>query len=206
VAFLLAFLCANFVAMVLLAWMPSYLKEQFGLSLAMAGLGATLFTQFASMIGAPLGGWLADTLRRRTPAGRALVQGTAVLCGAPFVFLCGQTQSVAWLIVALTAWGLFKGAYDANIFAAVFDVVPPAARGTTAGFMNLVGWLGGGATAPLVIGILAESYGLGFAISSAAVVYVVAAVLLFAAGFVFLRRDERLPDRFSKQFGETGLP
>jgi hypothetical protein len=26
-----------------------------------------------------------------------------------------------------------------------FDVVRPEARGTTAGFMNLVGWLGGGA-------------------------------------------------------------
>ena len=33
------------------------------------------------------------------------------------------------LSVALTLWGFFKGLYDANIFASVFDVVPPAARG-----------------------------------------------------------------------------
>src|SRR5438445_13296573 len=37
---MLAFLCANFVAMVLLAWMPGYLAEGFGLSLALAGLTA----------------------------------------------------------------------------------------------------------------------------------------------------------------------
>jgi len=151
-------------------------------------LTATVFAQLESVVGAPLGGWLADALRRRTSGGRALVQGVALLCGAPFVVLCGQTQSVTWLIVALTAWGLCKGFYDANIFAAVFDVVPARARGTTAGFMNMVGWLGGGATAPLVIGLLAEEFGLGWAISSAAVVYVAAGLLLLTVGLVLLPR------------------
>ena len=41
-------------------------------------------------------------------------------------------------------WGFFKGLYDANIFASAFDVVPPAARGRAAGFMNMIGWLAGG--------------------------------------------------------------
>src|SRR2546428_5501577 len=44
------------------------------------------------------------------------------------------------------SWGFFKGLYDANIFASVFDVVPPAARGRAAGFMNMIGWLAGGTT------------------------------------------------------------
>lgn len=157
----------------------------------MAGLTATLFAQVASMIGSPLGGWLADAWRRKTTGGRMLVQALAVLAGAPFVFLCGQTQSVGWLILALTAWGLFKGIYDANIFASAFDVIPPEIRGTTAGLMNMLGWLGGGASAPLVIGILAEGFGLGWAISSAALVYVVAGVLLVIAALFFARRDSQ---------------
>lgn len=176
-----AFLCANYVAMVLLFWMPNFLFDKFHFSLSLAGLTATIYAQVASMVGAPLGGWLADLLRRRTPAGRMLVQACAVLGGAPFVFLCGRTESVAWLIVALSAWGLCKGLYDANIFAAVFDVVPPEARGTAAGFMNMFGWLGGGATAPVVVGFLAERYGFSVAISSAALVYVAAAIFLSAA-------------------------
>ena len=68
---------------------------------------------------------LADWWRRRTPRGRLAVQMVGVFCGAPFVVLCGLTQSIGWLIVALTMWGLFKGLYDANIFASVFDVVGP---------------------------------------------------------------------------------
>jgi MFS family permease len=186
---MLAFMCANFVAMVLLSWMPSFLYEEFHLSLSMAGLTATIFAHTASMVGAPLGGWLADVLRKRLAGGRILVQAAAVFGGAPFVFLCGQTRDVGWLIVALVAWGLFKGFYDANIFAAVFDVVPPEARGTTAGFMNMLGWLAGGASAPLVVGFLAQSYGLGWAISSACLVYVAAGVLLLTAALAFVRRD-----------------
>ncbi len=184
-----AFLCANFVAMVLLAWMPAYLATAFNMNLAMSGLTATIYVQLASLVGATLGGALADAWRQRTPGGRIYVQLVGVVGGAPFVLLCGQTTSVALLIVALTAWGLFKGLYDANIFAAVFDVVRPEARGSTAGFMNLVGWLGGGATAPLVIGVIAEYRGLGWAISCAASVYLAAGALLLLAATVFVKRD-----------------
>jgi len=184
-----AFLCANFVAVVLLTWMPKFLYEKFHLSLAMAGLTATIYVQFASMIGSPLGGWMADALRRRTPGGRMVVQAIGVLAGAPFVVLCGATHSPAWLIVALTAWGLCKGLYDANIFASMFDVIRPEARGTAAGFMNMVGWLGGGGTAPVIIAWIATQSGLSFAISVAALVYVAAGLLLIAGILFFIRRD-----------------
>ncbi len=176
-----AFVCANFVAVVLLSWMPKFLYDKFHLSLAAAGLTATIFVQLASMAGSPIGGWLADALRRRRPGGRMAVQAVGVLCGAPFVVLCGLTDSSVWLVVALTAWGFFKGLYDANIFASLFDVVPPEARGTAAGFMNMVGWLGGGGTAPLAIGLVARNHGLGPAIAMAAAVYVLAGALLLAA-------------------------
>jgi MFS family permease len=184
-----AFMCAIFVAVVLLSWMPKFLYDKFHLGLAMAGLTATIFVQLASMAGAPLGGWLADTWRRRTPAGRLAVQMIGVLGGAPFVMLCGVTPSVGVLIAALTMWGLFKGLYDANIFASVFDVVRPEARGTAAGFMNAVGWLAGGGSAPLVIGIIAERESLGLAIALASTVYIAAGLLLLVGVVFFVKRD-----------------
>jgi MFS family permease len=176
-----AFLCSNFVATVLLSWMPKFLFDKFHLSLAAAGLTATVYVQLASMAGSPLGGWLADLLRRRTPGGRMIIQAVGVLCGAPFVALCGLTSSTLWLVVALTAWGLFKGLYDANIFASMFDVIHPEARGTAAGFMNMVGWLGGGGTAPVVIGFISQHRTLSFAIAATASVYVLAGAFLIAA-------------------------
>jgi len=184
-----AFMCANFVAVVLLSWMPKFLYDKFHMGLAMAGLTATIFVQLASMAGAPVGGWLADTLRRRTPRGRMAVQMIGVFGGAPFVVLCGLTSSVGLLIVALTAWGFFKGLYDANIFASVFDVVRPEALGTAAGFMNAVGWLAGGGSAPVVIGIIAQRESLGLAIALASIVYVAAGLLLLTGIVFFVKRD-----------------
>jgi MFS family permease len=183
-----AFMCANFVAVVLLSWMPKFLYDRFHMGLAMSGLTATVFVQLASMAGAPVGGWLADLWHRQSPRGRMAVQTVGVLGGAPFVVLCGMTASVATLVVSLTLWGFFKGLYDANIFASAFDVVPPEARGRTAGFMNMIGWLAGGGSAPLAIGVIAERTSLGAALALASLVYVAAAALLIAGMMMMKRR------------------
>ena len=98
---------------------------------------------------------------------------------------------MAALIIALTLWGFFKGLYDANIFASVFDVVPPDARGRAAGFMNMIGWLAGGGSAPLAIGLIAERSSLGIAMALTSLVYVAAAALL-VAGMVALTRTAAL--------------
>jgi MFS family permease len=184
-----AFMCANFVAVVLLTWMPKFLYDRFHLQLAMAGLTATIFVQLASLAGAVAGGWLADAWGRRSSRGRIAVQTIGVLGGAPFVVLCGLTSSFGVLIVALTLWGFFKGLYDANIFASVFDVVRPEARGTAAGVMNTVGWLAGGGSAPLIIGVIAQRGGLGVAIALASLVYLAAGLLLILAIAFFVARD-----------------
>jgi MFS family permease len=185
------FVCANFVAVVLLSWMPTFLHYRFHMSLAMAGLSATIFAQLAGMAGAATGGWLADAAVKRTPRGRLIVQAIGVFAGAPFVVLCGMTQSVTWLIVALAGWGFFKGLYDANIFASPFDVIRPEARGTMAGMMNCVGWLGGGGSAPIIVGLLAQRTSLGFAIATTSVVYCLAGVLLVTCAIFFVDRDSR---------------
>ena len=183
-----AFMCANFVAVVLLSWMPKFLFDKFNMGLALAGLTATIFVQLASMAGAPIGGWLADAWRRRSPRGRMAVQALGMLAGAPFVAICGMTQSITTLIVALTLWGFFKGLYDANIFASAFDVVPAAARGRTAGFMNMIGWLAGGGSAPIVIGVIAQRSSLGTAMALTSLVYVAAGLLLMLAMALLPRR------------------
>jgi MFS family permease len=184
-----AFMMDNFVGMVLLTWMPKFLYDKFHLSLALAGLTATIFIQLASMVGSPIGGWLADTLRRRFAGGRIAVQMIGLLGAAPFVIWCGQTLSVQSLIVSLTLWGFFKGLYDANIFAAMLDTVPPKARGTAVGFMNMTGWLVGAGSAPVLIGYIAGQSSLSFAISIAAIALVIGSGLLLTAILFTVNRD-----------------
>jgi fucose permease len=159
--------------------------------LATAGLLATMPLQLASMIGSPTGGMLADFIRSKTPRGRILVQMTGVLCAVPFVFLCGKTDTKVLLVTALIGWGLFKGIYDSNIFASVYDVIRPDLRGMAAGFMNMFAWAGG-AIAPIIAGSIADKHkelGLGGAISGASMVYILAGLLLFTSAMVFVKRD-----------------
>lgn len=184
-----AFMCENFTAMVIFTWMPIFLYQKFHMGLAMAGLTATLYIQLASMLGSPLGGWLADVLRKRTPGGRILVQAVGIFLEAPFAAWCALTGSMEWLIVSLILWGIVKGFYEANIFASVFDVIRPEARGTATGFMNMMGWLAGGGTAPIFVGYLSERIGLSHAMALTSLSYVIASVLLLIAVFGFVRGD-----------------
>src|SRR5215470_8897610 len=131
------FVGANFVAAIFLTWMPSYLNRAFGMSLTLAGLNATFWLQAASVAGVLCGGWLADRWARRR-GGRPLVQVVGLLAGAPVVFLTGWARDVEVLVVALAGFGFFKGLYDANIWASLYDVVPARRRATAQGLMNAV--------------------------------------------------------------------
>jgi MFS family permease len=168
--------------------------QNFHMNLAMSGLTATALAQTGSMAGTVSGGWLADRLAQKRRNGRVLVQATGVLCGAPFVLLTCQAQAMTGVMLSLVAWGFFKGLYDANIFAALYDVVPVAARGVATGWMNTVGWLGGGGLAPLVVGLLALHYGLGPAMGLVSVVYLLAGALLLWVAFQVLPRNSLAPE------------
>lgn len=194
---LAAFLGANFVATIFLAWTPTFLFEKFHFELTAAGLSGSVFIHLASALSAPLGGWLADRWARRLAGGRMLVQALGLGVGSAFVFLVGTTERVGVLLAAMTGFGLCKGLYDANIFAAIFDVVSPRARGTAAGIMNTVGW-GGGALGPLAVGWLAQHgrhasqmRNMSEAIACCALVYILSAALLLAAAWTAGKRGER---------------
>ncbi len=190
-----AFACANFVALVLLAWIPTYLYSKFHLSLEMAAFDAAVYPQLASIGGSAIGGYLADLLVVADTRSRIWVQCAGVLAAVPFVVLCGLSHSLIAVIVALTGWGFCKGIYDSNIFAAAFDVVPVRARGTVSGLMNCIGWLIGGGAAPVTIGLLASYMTMGKAIATSAVVYVLAGILMaFAAIHLFVSDLQRVAD------------
>jgi MFS family permease len=186
---LAAFLAANFVATIFLTWTPTFLVEKFHFRLTAAGLSGSVFIHLASAISAPLGGWLADLWSRRRPGGRVLVQAMGLLAGAAFVFLVGAISTVGPLLLAMTLFGLCKGLYDSNIFASLFDLIEPRARGAAAGIMNTVGW-GGGALGPVLVGWvsqhgrhISQMENMSEAISLCAVVYLIGAGLLLAAAF-----------------------
>ena len=82
-----------------------------------------------------------------------------------------------------------------NIFASLYDVIEPRARGTAAGLMNTVGW-SGGALGPLLVGWIAkhgsaptEMENMSNAISWCSAVYILGAALLIVAIILFSKRS-----------------
>ncbi|MFN0119905.1 MAG: MFS transporter [Blastocatellia bacterium] len=171
------FIGANFVASIFLTWMPTYLKRTFDMSLAMAGFSATAYLQMGSVLGVITGGFLADRLRRHHAGGRMMTQAIGLLCGVPFIFLTGWTMAIPLLVVAMALFGFFKGLYDANIWASLFDVTRPERRATALGLMNTLGWLGG-ALAPTVIAIASQKYGMSACLSATSAIYLTVGLLL----------------------------
>ena len=181
---IVAFVGANFVAVIFLSWMPSFLYRKFHLGLAMAGISGTVYLSLASLLGVLCGGTLADALVKRqisrgrsTKGIRMFTQALGLLCGVPFLFLAGWSVAMSTVIFAMIGFGLFKGLYDANIWAALYDVVPIERRGGAVGLMNSLGWIGGG-SAPVAIAIASEHYGMSACISATAAIYLFFGVLL----------------------------
>jgi MFS family permease len=195
VLLMFGFLGANFVATVFLTWTPTFLTDKFSFKLSTAGLSGSVFIHLASAFSVPVGGLLADALAKRFAGGRIFIQAAGLVVGSAFIVMVGLTKEVRTLLFAMTLFGLCKGLYDANIFASLYDVIEPRARATAAGIMNTVGW-GGGALGPVAVG-LATKYGrhgkeidnMSEAIAFGGVIYVLSAVLLLVAAFVFARRD-----------------
>ncbi len=174
---ILVFVGANFVASIFLTWMPTFLLRKFGMSLSMAGLSGTVYQQLASVVGVLVGGILADRLARKYLGGRMMTQAIGLFGGVAFIFLTGWTLSLPLLIAAMIGFGFFKGIYDANIWASLYDVVRPERRATAVGVMNSIGWLGG-AMAPTAIAMASARYGMGACISMNSMIYLLFGVLM----------------------------
>jgi MFS family permease len=171
------FIGANFVAIVFLTWMPTFLFQKFHMSLSMAGLDSTIYLQVASVLGVLSGGVFADILAKKQGGGRQFTQSLGLLCGTPFLFLMGWTTDVPLLIFAMIGFGYSKGLYDANIFAALYDVIPTKRRGAAVGILNSLGWFGAG-FAPIAIALGASHFGMSVCLSATAGIYLFMGLLL----------------------------
>ena len=162
-------------------WMPNYLSETFGVSKASAGLNAVLWHYLGAALGIMLGSRLGDRLVKRFPTVRFWVIGGGLLLGVPFILLMSHATTYLGCCVAMFLFGVFRGAYDSNNFAAFFDVVEPRYHASAAGFNLMIAFLFG-CFSPTVLGWTKANYSMSTGLASLAVAYLVGAILIAFAG------------------------
>jgi MFS transporter, Spinster family, sphingosine-1-phosphate transporter len=119
-------------------WMPAILKQQFGIGQGRAGVLATSTWQGAAILGALVGGWLADRWMQRHDRGRIFVSAIGMCLLVPAIFGVGNAPSLAVAVAFLILFGLGWGCFDTNNMPILAQIVRPNLRATGYGIMNFV--------------------------------------------------------------------
>jgi MFS family permease len=119
-------------------WMPSILKEQFGIGQGHAGVAATIYWQVAAIFGAIFGGYLADRWMQKHIRGRIFVSAIGMCLIVPAIFGVGNASTLTIAISFLILFGLGWGFFDSNNMPILSQIVRPELRATGYGIMNFV--------------------------------------------------------------------
>jgi sugar phosphate permease len=158
-------------------WAPTYVHDSLKLSLASSAFYGLASINLAGFLSVPLGGVLADMLAKRYVTGRFLTLAIGLGVAGLTLLPLATVHTAAAIGCVLLAASFGKGLFDGCIYAAMQDVIPASARSTAVGFMTMIGFLGG-AVAPFLIAKLAGPFGMAVAITSMALLYFTAALVL----------------------------
>ena len=189
---------AGFVAIVFvnnayLFWAPKFAAEKFAVGVGEAGKGVMLWHHLFAFAAILLGGVITDRFVQKMPRFRLGFQILALLLGAPMLLWIGLAPSFATLLVAASAYGVFRGFFEVNTHASLFDVVAPAHRSTAVGLLNMIAFFFGGLSG-VAMGALSQRWGvrgfeIGFGVMAGA--YALGAALM-AFSFFFTFNKNRV--------------
>lgn len=162
------------------AWLPTFLKEQFNLSLGEAGVSATGYIQVASFVGVIVGGILADRWSRRSVRGRLYMPIIGFTLGAPCLYLMATTGYFGVAIAGMVVFGLARGFHDSNLMPIMCQVVDKRFRATGYGVLNFLSTITGGLMIYIGGAMKDANFSLSFVFQISAVGMLVASWFLFA--------------------------
>ncbi len=178
-------------------WAPSFVMEKFKdsatpMTLTQAAGGAMLYHHLAAFGAIMAGGFLTDWIVAKRPRFRLLLQGSALLLGAPMIYWIGVADGVTATWLAMAGYGVFRGLFEVNTHASLFDVVPPKYRSTAVGLMTMTAFILG-TVPPKLIGRFCDLHGKvagiqqGFSVLACA--YVLGAIAIFCSMLFTFKRD-----------------
>ena len=168
-------------------WMPSHLETTFGVAKRSAALNAVLWHYLGAFVGVTLGGRISDRLAAKRPSVRMETNMLGLACAVPFIAWMAYAPSLTACCVAMALFGVFRGVYDSNLMASLFDLIPSRYHASGAGIMLCFGFVFG-STSPVVLGLLKEHFSSAAGIASLAAFYLAGAAVIAAARWRAFRR------------------
>ena len=80
----------------------------------------------------------------------------------------------------MALFGVFRGVYDSNLMASLFDIIPQKYHASGAGIMLSCAFVFG-STSPVVLGLVKDSFSSAAALASLAAFYLVGAAVIAIA-------------------------
>ncbi len=178
-------------------WAPAFVMERFKgsstpMTLTQAAGGAMLYHHLAAFVAIMAGGLLTDRLVARHPRFRLFLQGSALVLGAPMIYWIGVADGVTATWIAMAGYGVFRGLFEVNTHASLFDVVPPKFRSSAVGLMTMTAFILG-TIPPRLIGRFCDLHGKvagiqqGFTVLACA--YILGAIAIFCSMLFTFNRD-----------------
>ncbi len=185
----IGFTAVVFVNNAYLIFAPGFLEEKFELSEMAAGTYAMFFHHIAALVGVLIGGPLSDTLARKIIGGRLRIQTVTMFLGALGIIYMSFGATVWAACTGMAVFGLFRGLYESNTHASLFEVIEPRYRSSAVGAMIMFAFLVG-AGAPWLMGILCD-WGMSMSSVFAAysLAYVIGGLAVGLGLLVFYHKD-----------------
>ena len=189
---------AVFMTSSVLVWLPSLMMRILNISEAKAGL-ITGGIGLAAIIGAPVGGFLADYWQKKNPRGRMYIPVVAYIFGGLLLIIVIITRFSPLGIGLAVFYGILAAMAMPAIAAISQDVVPVAHKGLSMGLAIFAQYMLGGAWGPYIVGIVSDqlgggAQGLSIAVMLCGVFGIVAGVLFFIAARTYPEDLQKVKD------------
>ena len=189
---------AVFMTSSVLIWLPSLMMRMLNISEAKAGL---LFGAIglAAIIGAPLGGFLADFWQKKNPRGRMYIPAVAYIVGGSLLIVVVLTRFSPLGIGLAVLYGIAAAMAMPAIAAISQDVVPVAHKGLSMGLAIFAQYMLGGAWGPYVVGAVSDAMGggaegLGIAVALCGAFGLLAGVMFLVAARTYPEDSQKVKD------------
>lgn len=170
----------------LMTWLPTYFHRTQGLPEGQAGMKSSLVLLLA-LIGAPLGGYLADKWRRKKVNARLLFPTISTLLSAVMLFLALVVFPGKMQYVLLLALGILITAFVSAASSVTQDVVHPGMRAMSYAVAVVVQNSIGSMASPVLIGALSDATNIQTALSVLPLALLLAAIMFFTGSFYYER-------------------